>query len=282
MRRGSSPPPPASAARARASRAMRCATDAEERDLLGAVLALGLGAAQRLVGALAARAPSPRRAPPAPAPRPAAAPTPAPARAAAPRAAARRARRARPASPRASPGSGQARSSTQPGSGRARGSRAPCPAGWRRRGRLGLRLARLRQQQAFDVPGGEPLERARPARACSTTRASGLADPARVGHAAHPGREQGVALAAASSRPRACSAAASRRHRGFSPRCRYAMPSVSGSTAHRAKPACSMSAANAAGVGKARHRRGQVRVGRAVAAHQPADPRQHGRRSRAR
>ena len=65
----------------------------------------------------------------------------------------------------------------------------------------------------------------------------------------HPGGEQGLAL-----RPDPARRALERRlepdHRGFSPRCRYAMPSVSGSKRTAPKPACSMSAAKAFGFGK--------------------------------
>ena len=76
-----------------------------------------------------------------------------------------------------------------------------------------------------------------------------LADTARVRHGARPVGEHGVPL-----RPEPPGRPLERRlqpdHRGFSPRWRYAMPSVSGWKRTAPKPACSMRAANTFGFGK--------------------------------
>ena len=87
-------------------------------------------------------------------------------------------------------------------------------------------------------------------RARAAVAGVGLGDAAHVGDGTHPVGEHAVALRPDPLRgllQRHAQAA----HRGFSPRCRHAMPKVSGSIRTDAKPASSMSAANAFGLGNA-------------------------------
>ena len=64
-------------------------------------------------------------------------------------------------------------------------------------------------------------------------------------------------------------------HARFSPRCSHAMPRVSRSCRTSPNPACLHERGERFGLGEARDGSRQVRVGRAVAAHEAADARQH-------
>ena len=115
----------------------------------------------------------------------------------------------------------------------------------------------------------------RPAR--RTTRVSGSAPGCSRHERAHPCLEQRLAV-----RPQPAAAVRAAGRRPGASRARFS-PAVQvgdaagqrAATRRRVKPASSMSRPKAAGSREARHRGGQVRVGRAVAAHEAADPRQH-------
>ncbi len=259
---GSSRPPPASGARARSTAAMRCATEREERDLLGAVagsrasarrsaslarsssrallrgprrLLLGLDQAPRRLLLLRAQQ-----------------------HLQAPRAAARPARRApRPASRL---GAGreqngrQQRSSTRMPSARVQqAGAAPRTAG--------RRLPPRPAAGSSTSPRGEPVERGRPG-----ARAERPAPRPRPSRARRPGRaprpRAGPPGAAEIAAGRAAGAPApSRRHRGFSAAVQVRDARGQRLAAHRVEAGLLHERAERRRRREARHRGGQIRVG---------------------
>ena len=83
-------------------------------------------------------------------------------------------------------------------------------------------------------PSGQPVEQ-RVERARAPSRASASAIPAHLRHRPHPVAEHRVAAPATAIRPRA-GAPAPAASRGFSPRCRHAIPRVSRSMPHVDEP----------------------------------------------